>query len=153
EKLFNAFGQVEHLLSVEQSGLVRYAIFVHGLGPEEQVDGGLSGYAIIEVPVEDNPLLKEIINETNTPIPEWIKNNAKWWADGEINDDAFIQGIGFLIKEGTILVESTSQSEKDSKEIPEWIKNNAKWWADGEINDDAFIQGIEFLVKAGVIPV
>ena len=104
EKLFNAFGQVEHLLSVEQSGLVRYAIFVHGLGPEEQVDGELGGYAIIEVPVEDNILLKETIDETNTPIPEWIKNNAKWWAEGVINDDAFIQGIEFLVKAGVIPV-------------------------------------------------
>jgi hypothetical protein len=153
EKLFNAFGQVEHLLSVEKSGLVRYAIFVYGLGPEEQIDDELSGYAIIEIPVEDNQLLKENINEVSTSIPEWIKNNAKWWAEGAINDDAFIQGIGFLIKEGTISVESTSQNENDSKEIPEWIKNNAKWWAEGAINDDAFIQGIEFLVKAGVIPV
>jgi len=35
EKLFNQFGQVDHLLPVEKSGLVRYAIFVHGLGPED----------------------------------------------------------------------------------------------------------------------
>ena len=157
KKLFNEFGQVEHLLPVVQSGMVKYMIFVHGLGPEEQVNDEFGGYAIIEVPVEDNSLLKETnkenIKETNTLIPEWIKNNAKWWAEGAINDDAFIQGIGFLIKEGTISVESTSQSENDSKEIPEWIKNNAKWWAEGAINDDAFIQGIEFLVKEGIITV
>ncbi len=152
EKLFNEFGQVEHVLPVEQSGVVRYAIFVHGLGPEKQVNAELGGYAIIEVHVEENPLLKETIKET-TAIPEWIKNNAGWWADGAINDDAFIQGIGFLIKQGTISVESTSQSENNSSEIPEWIKNNAGWWADGAINDDAFIQGIEFLVKEGIIPV
>ena len=35
-------------------------------------------------------------------IPKWIKNNAKWWADGKIDDDSFIQGIQFLIKEGII---------------------------------------------------
>jgi len=153
EKLFNQFGQVEHLLPVEQSGLVRYAIFVHGLGPEEQVNSELSGYAIIEIPVGESPLLKETIKETNTSIPEWIKNNAAWWAEGAIDDDAFIQGIGFLIKEGTISVESTSQSENNSKEIPEWIKNNAAWWAEGAIDDDAFIQGIEFLVREGIIQV
>ena len=37
-------------------------------------------------------------------IPEWIKNNAKWWAEGAINDDAFIQGIEFLVKAGVIPV-------------------------------------------------
>ena len=77
----------------------------------------------------------------------------QWWSEGAINDDAFIQGIGFLIKEGTISVESTSQSENNSKEIPEWIKNNAAWWAEGTIDDDAFIQGIEFLVREGIIQV
>jgi hypothetical protein len=104
EKLFNPFGQVEHLIPVEKSGLVRYAIFVHGLGPEEQVDNELSGYGIIEIPVEENPLLEDTSNETKKSIPEWIKNNAKWWSEGLIDDDAFVQGIEFLVKEGIIQV-------------------------------------------------
>ena len=37
-------------------------------------------------------------------IPEWIKNNAKWWSEGLIDDDAFVQGIEFLVKEGIIQV-------------------------------------------------
>ena len=50
--------------------------------------------------------IKEIRQTTDTPIstniPVWIKNNAGWWADGAIEDDSFIQGIQFLIKEGII---------------------------------------------------
>ena len=153
EKLFNQFGQVEHLLPVEQSGLVRYSIFVHGLGPEDQVNSELSGYAIIEVPVEKNPLLKETSDETSTPVPGWIKSNAKWWSEGAIDDETFVQGIAYLIKEGTISVESTSQSENNSQEIPEWVKSNAKWWSEGAIDDETFVQGIEFLVKEGIIPI
>ena len=99
EKLFNEFGQVKHLLPVVQSGLVRYAIFVHGLGSEEQVNGEFGGYAIIEIPVEDNPL-----KEIPMSIQEWIKNNAMWWAEGTIDDDAFIQGIEFLAKQGIIQI-------------------------------------------------
>ena len=37
-------------------------------------------------------------------IPAWIKNNAGWWADGQIDDDTFVQGIQFLIKAGIIVV-------------------------------------------------
>jgi len=37
-------------------------------------------------------------------IPEWIKNNAAWWADGEIDDNTFASGIQFLISEGIISV-------------------------------------------------
>ena len=39
-------------------------------------------------------------------IPTWIKNNAGWWADGSIDDDSFIQGIQFLIKEGIMKIQS-----------------------------------------------
>ena len=93
DKLFNEFGQVGHSLPVVQSGLVRYAVFVHGLGPEGQVNEEFGGYAIIEIPVEDNLLLNKInetiVSEPSVTIPEWIKNNAGWWADGQIDDDAF----------------------------------------------------------------
>ena len=36
------------------------------------------------------------------PIPEWIKNNAAWWAEGAIDDDSFIQGTQFLIENGIL---------------------------------------------------
>jgi hypothetical protein len=37
-------------------------------------------------------------------IPDWIKNNAEWWAAGVIDDNSFIQGIQFLIKEGILKI-------------------------------------------------
>jgi hypothetical protein len=87
-------------------------------------------------------------------IPEWVKNNAGWWADGSIKDESFIQGIQFLIKEGIIKIPLTTQSsESNSSEIPEWVKNNAGWWADKKIDDDSFIGGIQFLIKEGIIKI
>ena len=88
-----------------------------------------------------------------TGIPNWIKNNAGWWADGSIDDSAFTQGLQFLIKEKIMNVKSKSQSSAESKEIPSWIKNNAGWWADGSIDEGSFVSGIEFLVKEGIIQV
>ncbi len=95
------------------------------------------------------------INQTvpQTSIPEWIKNNAGWWADGQIDDDAFVQGIQFLIKEDVLKIPPTTQGTNSGSEIPEWIKNNAGWWADGQIDDDAFVQGIQFLIKEGIMRV
>jgi hypothetical protein len=84
-------------------------------------------------------------------IPSWIKNNAGWWADGTINDDSFIQSIQFLVKEGVIKIDSTSQSTTESNDIPPWIKNNAGWWANGDIDDGSFIKGLQFLVQNGII--
>jgi len=84
-------------------------------------------------------------------IPNWIKNNAGWWADGTIDDGSFIQGLQFLIQENIIQVESKSQKSGDDKDIPIWVKNNAEWWADGTIDDSTFISGIEYLVNEGII--
>ncbi|HET9009298.1 MAG TPA: peptidase [Nitrosarchaeum sp.] len=93
----------------------------------------------------------DAIPNTTQKIPSWIKNNAGWWAEGKIDDDSFIQGIQFLIKEKIMSVSVTSSSTTGSNEIPSWIKNNAGWWAEGKIDDDSFIQGIQFLVKEGII--
>ena len=94
--------------------------------------------------------------ETQPPaaIPAWIKNNAEWWADGQIDDGSFVQGIQYLVKEGILKIPPTSQGQgTGSNEIPAWIKNNAGWWAEGAIDDDSFIQGIQFLIKEGIMKV
>ncbi|WP_297473723.1 peptidase [Nitrosopumilus sp.] len=95
----------------------------------------------------------DIQNDSST-IPEWIKNNAAWWSEGTIDDDSFIQGIQFLIKEGILQIPYTTQgSSSTSNQIPEWIKNNAAWWSEGTIDDDSFIQGIQFLIKEGILQI
>ena len=49
-----------------------------------------------------------LVNQTNSvnqqiKIPQWIKNNAKWWSEGQISDDEFVKGIQYLITNGIIL--------------------------------------------------
>lgn len=39
-----------------------------------------------------------------TAIPEWIKSNSAWWADGQIDEQTFVDGIEFLVKTGIIQV-------------------------------------------------
>jgi len=87
-----------------------------------------------------------------TSIPDWIKNNAGWWATDQIDDSAFLKGIQYLIKEGIMIIPSTEASESmGSQVVPAWIKNNAGWWATDQIDDSAFVQGIQYLVQNGII--
>jgi len=86
-------------------------------------------------------------------IPSWIKNNAGWWADGQIDDTAFVQGIQYLINHGIMNIPPTESGESSEKGIPSWIKNNAGWWADGQIDDTAFVQGIQYLITNGILDV
>jgi hypothetical protein len=87
-------------------------------------------------------------------IPDWVKNNAGWWAAGDIDDDSFVQGIQFMIKEGLMRIPSTEQGAgSENNNIPDWVKNNAGWWAAGDIDDDSFVQGIQFMIKEGLMKI
>ena len=39
-----------------------------------------------------------------TSIPSWIKNNAGWWADGQIDDSSFVSGLQWLISNGIMKI-------------------------------------------------
>ncbi len=94
------------------------------------------------------------IDDVFAEVPDWVKNNAEWWADGKINDTDFLTGIEFLIKEGTIVTSSNAKTTHNSSDkIPDWVKNNAKWWADGTILDDDFLNSLEYLINQGIINV
>ena len=158
DNLFNGFGQAHFLLPIEEkAGIVRYSIFVYGTGPEqEEPDESIRGFAIVEIEIYENPLLKKLNADviSDSKIPDWIKNNAGWWADGQIDDKAFVQGIQYLIKEKIMQIPFTSQSSiSENNAIPTWIKNNAGWWADGQISESDFINGIKYLIELGIIRV
>jgi len=93
------------------------------------------------------------IQNIEISIPEWIRNNAAWWAEGQIDDGTFIQGIEYLIKNDIIIIPKTQQESSDTQEIPAWIKNNAAWWAEGEIDDETFVQGLQYLIQKGILRV
>ena len=98
------------------------------------------------------PVVVDRIGVEQIAIPDWIKNNAGWWATDQIDDSAFVQGIQYLIKEGIMIIPSTETSESmGSQVVPAWIKNNAGWWATDQIDDSAFLKGIQYLVQNGII--
>jgi hypothetical protein len=38
------------------------------------------------------------------PVPEWVRNNAGWWAADQISEDEFVRALEFLIQNGIIRV-------------------------------------------------
>jgi len=39
-------------------------------------------------------------------VPTWVKDNARWWADNQLPDEDFANGIGYMIEVGIITLES-----------------------------------------------
>jgi len=86
-------------------------------------------------------------------IPSWIKNNAGWWADGEIDDGSFVTAIQWLISNDVMTIPPTEQGTGSDDVIPSWIKNNAGWWADEQIDDSSFVSGLQWLISNGIMKI
>ena len=90
----------------------------------------------------------------NHTMPDWIKNNAGWWANGQIADAEFLDSMEFLISQDLITIDANlSSSGQSDSGIPAWIKNNAGWWANGQIADADFQSGLEYLAESNILGV
>jgi len=74
-----------------------------------------------------NEVEKPEIFTLNIPqtIPEWIKNTAGWWADGQIPDEEFLKGIDFLIDNGLLIInipdiQALTEEKQKIKDRNEW---------------------------------
>ena len=56
-------------------------------------------------------------------IPQWVKNNALWWGQGDISDADFISGMKFLIDQ-KILQVSTTEDDGLEVEVSKLNKEN-----------------------------
>ncbi|MGI0046655.1 MAG: hypothetical protein ACREBB_05655 [Nitrosotalea sp.] len=180
QDLYVAVGNDEEDFLVDQPPpIAHYVIAVIGTGPQSGVtDTTDAGIVDVDVKVAPpfgsnssgttgattsglmnmNNTISTTTNTTTTQttaIPAWIKNNAKWWSQGQIGDDQFVQGIQYLIQQGImkIPVQSGAATTSGTQPIPSWIKNNAGWWASGQISDDQFVQGIQYMITNGIIKI
>ena len=113
-----------------------------------------AGEYTIKITAVDAESLTTIFEYANYKIPQWVKNNAGWWAQNLIDDVTFTNSIQHLIEEQIIMVPDTQSSEKlKVTEIPDWVKTNAGWWYQGQITDGDFVAGIKFLIKNGIITI
>ena len=87
-------------------------------------------------------------------LPDWIKNNARWWSMGQISDDDFISGIKFMLENGIIVIPNLPDSQESQNDaIPSWVRDGANWWSADKISEDEFVGMIKYLVESGIIAV
>jgi len=163
DKFFSTSGKVHMYWTMQgDPGLQKFALIVYGTGPEYSVpDAAKFGYVIFDIDVQSKQLISggletlvPIPTESEIAIPNWIKNNAEWWADGMIDDTSFVSGIQWLISNGVMNIPPTEQGTgAEGNVIPDWIKNNAGWWANGMIPDDAFVSGLQWLISNGIMKI
>ncbi len=63
---------------------------------------------IVAIGIATIPLAQNA--QAESLIPDWIKSNAGWWAEGTVDDETFLNGIEFLIENEIINVSSESET-------------------------------------------
>ena len=48
-----------------------------------------------------------VVFSDGSSIPSWIKNNAKWWAEGQITDADYILALQYLVNQGMLIIPIT----------------------------------------------
>ena len=97
---------------------------------------------------------KDILMEVEqpTPIPSWIKSNARFWATDQIGDSDFVSGLQYLVTIKIIhLTQPLTTNDTSSTSMPLWIKGLAGSWADGKISNDYFASTLQFMVNQNII--
>lgn len=84
-------------------------------------------------------------------FPSWIKNNAKWWSQGQISNDDYINSLQYIIQKGIMKIPIQEQPVNGTSQIPASIKNNAGLWASGQISNDEFVKGIQYLIQSKIL--
>jgi len=102
----------------------------------------------------DNTQSEKTLSQNGEKIPNWIKNNAKWWANEQIEDQTFVSSIQYLIEQNILQITDLPEtSSQNFREMPIWVKNIAGYWADDLISDNEFIKSIQYLIEKGIIVV
>ncbi|SVC97573.1 uncharacterized protein METZ01_LOCUS350427, partial [marine metagenome] len=79
---------------------------------------------LIDTTIDEKAYIPTDTSDTKR-VPDWVKNNAGWWAEDLIGDYDFLNGIKYLINKGVILV-SVDDNQKDSSTIS--VPNSAMFF-------------------------
>ena len=57
-------------------------------------------------------------------IPNWVKQNALWWGEGEISDQEFVSALQYLINQGVIIIPATEPVDTSEAQSPDLDPGN-----------------------------
>lgn len=95
----------------------------------------------------------DAIKTSSISIPKWVKNTAKMWSHGDLQDSEFTNAIQWLISNGVMHIPHGVSGASSTQTIPTWLKHSTGMWAGGQITDDEFVQSIQWLITKGIIQV
>ena len=94
-------------------------------------------YAVILIPLIFSllilsPTLSHSDFGTESHLPYWYYNDAKWWSEGKLSDEKFLSSIILILNESGTLTNS------GENEIPSWLSTVGSWLSTYQINHNEY---------------
>jgi hypothetical protein len=70
--------------------------------------------AVIVISVTTSLTISLQASAQNYNIPDWIKNNAKWWSEGQIGDSEFVSAIKYLIENDIMTIQQEQVAKPEN---------------------------------------
>jgi hypothetical protein len=90
-------------------------------------------------------------SSTSGQIPSWIKDDAKNWHDGTLDNMGFSKGLQYLISNGLVKINWNVKPTDFFEHIPSWVKHIAGWWSQDLLPDDEYLKSIQYLLQNKII--
>ncbi len=84
-------------------------------------------------------------------MPNWLRNDARWWGEDKISDTEFVNVIQWLIDKRMIQVEYTPIEVQADQSVPASVKNTVYYWAQAKVSDGNFLGTVQYLIKIGIV--
>lgn len=98
-----------------------------------------------------NKLKQQLDQNTTTQIPFWVKDTARQWHDGTIDNAGFSKDIQYFISSGLVKTDVQMTPTYTFDSIPSWVKQVTGWWTQGVISDYSYVNTIQFLLDGKII--
>ena len=98
-----------------------------------------------------NKLKQQLDQGTTTQIPFWVKDTARKWHDGTIDNAAFSKDIQYFISSRLVKTNVQITPTETFEHIPSWVKQVTNWWAQDDIKDYDYVNIIQFLLDENII--
>lgn len=85
-------------------------------------------------------------DESTNAIPAWIKTITKWWVEGKILDNDFMNATLWLTENNTLPESDTLGEPKDQLNLDE-AKKIALEWSKNKTSDNQFLYALEYVAK------
>lgn len=96
-----------------------------------------------------NKLKEHLDQSTSSEIPFWVKDTARKWHDGAIDNAGYSKDIQYFVSSG--LVKADVRPTDSFEHIPSWLKDVSNWWSQGLVSDDDYVNSIQFLLDEKII--